>query len=149
MTEPTTRTTKADLLRMTQRALDALYRETPAPGAVPTGDTRGTVVVCPSTWLAGPLRAISRRLAWQGKVFNPATGMLVNKITPLRLRRIRAKVYIGESWLDGAPATIIDYSRTSIVARMVRDEVREVAPHLWLGKVFLWRWHAVDFLLED
>jgi len=150
MTERHARRTKADVLRLSQKELDALYREVREPGTTPTGDTQGTVLALPGTAFGAPLRALARLLVWQGKVFAPASGDLKNKVTPLRLRSIRALVYAGDSSLDrGGEATIIDYSKTSFVARFIRDEIREVGPHLWLGKVFVGKWHAIDFLLED
>jgi hypothetical protein len=147
--EPNTRMTKADVLRLSQRQLDDLYREVRVTGTVPSGDTQGTVLALPGTKFGGVLRTLARLIVWQGKVFAPAAGDLKNKVTPLSLKTIRALVYPGVSWLDGGEATIIDYSRTSIVARWIRDEIREVGPHLWLGKVFIGKWHAIDFLLED
>jgi hypothetical protein len=91
-----------------------------------------------------------RLLFWQGKVFDPPEGTLKNKVSPLGVRAIRARVYVGDSWLDrGTEAIVLDYSRTSLVARWIRDEIREVAPGLWLGKVFVWKWHALDFTLRS
>ena len=43
---------------------------------------------------------------------------------------------------------MLDYSRTSLVARAVRDELREVSPGVYLGLVFLGRWHVLDFALD-
>ena len=149
MTEQGTHT-KEDVLRLSQKELDALYRDVRTPGATPTGDTQGTVLALPGTAFGAPLRFLAQLLVWQGKVFAPESGDLKNKVSPLRLKSIRALVYPGESWLDrGGEATIIDYSKTSFVARFIRDEIREVGPNLWLGKVFIGKWHAIDFLLED
>ena len=142
------RMTKADLLRMSQRELDDLYRGVGEPGGVPSGNTEGTVAVLPGRRFAAPVRFLVRLIAWQGKVFDPDSSTLVNNILPPRLRLIRAQVYRGASWLDDGESTILDYSKSSRVAWFVRDEIREVAPSLWLGKVFVGRWHAIDFLLE-
>jgi len=145
---PSKTLTKRDLLKMSQRELDDLYRVVAVPGAAPSGDTQGTVAVLPGRSFAAPMRLLARLIVWQGKVIEPDGGMLVNKILPVRARLIRAKVYRGPSWIDGGEATILDYSKTSRVAWFVRDEVREVAPRLWLGKVFVGKWHAIDFMLE-
>jgi len=53
-------------------------------------------------------------------------------------------------WLDPSSGARnrYPYSRTSIVARWVRDEVRQVGPGLWLGKVFMGRWRAIDFAVR-
>lgn len=139
----------SDLMRMRQAELDALYRDVEQPGAIPAGDTLGTALVLPGRAAGGVLQKIARRLVWQGKVFDPARGTLLNKVTPFGVRAVRARVYVGESWLDrGTRAIVLDYSRTSLVAHWIRDEIREVAPGLWLGKVFVGRWHVLDFTLR-
>ena len=40
---------------------------------------------------------------------------------------------MGESWIDGKPALIMDYAETSKLFPAIRDEVREVSPGLYLG----------------
>jgi len=53
-----------------------------------------------------------------------------------------------DSWYDGKPCIVLDYSKTSIVAHLVRDEIREIAPGVYLGLVFLGRLHVLDFALD-
>lgn len=139
----------SDLLRMRQPELDELYRGIDAPGATPAGDTLGTALILPGRTAGRIAQAIARLLFWQGKVFDPGRGVLKNKVTPFGIRAVRARVYVGESWLDrGSQAIVLDYSKTSLVARWIRDEIREVSPGLWLGKVFVRRWHVLDFTLR-
>jgi hypothetical protein len=88
---------------------------------------------CPYRRLAGARAALTRAL-WHGKVFDCAGAGLVNQWCGFRA--IRAEVYYGPSWLDGRPAIVMDYSRTSKVWADVRDEVREVAPGLYLGRMY-------------
>ena len=45
-------------------------------------------------------------------------------------------MYIAPSWFDGQPAIILDYSKTSLIAHKVRDEIREVSPGTFLGIVY-------------
>ncbi|OLE23951.1 MAG: hypothetical protein AUG49_14630 [Catenulispora sp. 13_1_20CM_3_70_7] len=71
-----------------------------------------------------------------------------NLLTPFAVPAIAAAVYEAPSWHDGAPCIVLDYSRTSFVARLVHDEIREVAPGLFLGLVFLGRRHVLDFALD-
>jgi hypothetical protein len=66
-------------------------------------------------------------------VFDDAGVGLVNQW--LGVRAVRASVGYGPSWLDGGPSIVVDYAATSRVWRDVRDEVREVAPGLYLGHV--------------
>jgi hypothetical protein len=133
---------------MRQAQLDALYREAGGPGAIPEGVTEGTALPLPGTPLAGPLRQAARPF-WRGKAFDPQRGTLANRLSPLGVRAIRARVAVGDSRLDpGGRATVLDYSRTSLVARWVRDEIREVGPGLWLGAAYVGRWRVIDFALR-
>ena len=70
-------------------------------------------------------------------MFNDDNNELVNLISPLCLRAIKAKVYEDDSWIDGQRCITIDYSKTSLIARWVHDEIREVAPGLFLGLVYV------------
>jgi hypothetical protein len=79
---------------------------------------------------------------WQGKVFDRERGELLNEVSPLGLRAVRARVSLEPSWLDGARCIVIDYSDTSLVAHWVRDEIRELEPGLYLGHAY-WRRHRV------
>ena len=138
-----------ELMGMGQAELDALYRDVELPGAIPVGDTLGTALVLPGRAIGRAAGTAVRRLFWQGKVFDPTSGTLKNKVSPFGIRAIRARVDVGDSWLDrGTRAVVLDYSRTSLVARFIRDEIREVGPGVWLGKVFVFRWHALDFTLR-
>lgn len=147
MTGSPTELSLTDLLEMSQSQLDDLYRGIESAGSIPSGDTRGTALFLPGNSLGRFLGAAARPIFWQGKVFNTEGGDLKNKMSPFGAQAIRAKVYRGESWMDGDEATILDYSTTSVVASWIRDEIREIAPGLWLGKVFVRRWHALDFTL--
>ena len=94
----------------------------------------------------------ARILAWQGKVFDlfssdRQSGILVNKITPFGMKFIVAKVYRDKSWLDGRDTIVIDYSKTSFVARVIRDEIREIEPGVYLGKVWWGKKRVLDFAL--
>ena len=44
-------------------------------------------------------------------------------------------MYEADSWFDGGRAIFIDYSQTSLVARWVHDEMREIGPDIYLGLV--------------
>ena len=120
------------LLAMSTAELDAVYRQG-ASVAIPEGRIRGTAILSPGTRRT---RALSRgaRLMWQGKVFEPGQTSAVNRFFGMRL--VRAQVYQGPSWLDGQPSLILDYSQTSRVYENNRDEIRQVAPGLWLGLMY-------------
>jgi hypothetical protein len=134
------------LMRMSQAELDDLYRESPV-GVVPVGETKGTAIFAPKTLFGRIAAVIIRLFAWHGKVFDPTQEDLRNRVTPLGFKAIRAKVYVGDSWLDDGKTIVLDYSETSFVARKIRDEIREVAPGIYLGKVFWGRKRMLDFAL--
>lgn len=135
------------LTRLSQQALDELFRRSPT-GPIPSGDAQGTAIFMPGSFVATLTRLLVRWLVWKGKVFDPAGHELRNKLTPFAMRAIRAKVYVGESWLDGRKAIVIDYSKTSFLAQKIRDEIREVAPGVYLGKVWWGKRRVLDFALR-
>jgi hypothetical protein len=137
-----------ELMHRTNAALDELFRSSPA-GPLPWGNLSGTLVAFPGTALARPLARLTYLIAWQGKVMDGRQETLKNKVTPVRLRAVKARVGVADSWVDAAPCVLIDYSRTSWVARMVRDEVRLVAPQLYLGVIWLWRRRVGWFTLRE
>ncbi|WP_206429604.1 hypothetical protein [Mycolicibacterium nivoides] len=126
------------LLGYPNSALDLLFRQSEA-GPIPDGDTRGTLLAWPGTWLAKPLALLVRVIIWQGKVLDRREGVLRNKVTPFGIRLVKARLSIASSWVDDGDCVLIDYSTTSFLARMVRDEIRQVGPGLYLGVVWLWR----------
>jgi hypothetical protein len=137
-------------LNMSRKELDDIYSNSKA-GTIPDGNTYGTAILAGSPF-AHLVAAFSRIFAWKGKVFDlfcPAhqAGILLNKISPFGLRSIVAKVYLDNSWLDGRETIVIDYSRTSLVARPIRDEIREVEPGVYLGKVWWGKKRILDFAL--
>jgi hypothetical protein len=120
------------LRQMSPAELETLYRQGAAV-AIPEGPIRGTALLAPGTRRA---RAVSRgaRLIWQGKVFEPGQTTAVNRFFGMRM--IRAQVYQGPSWLDGRPSLVLDYSQTSRIYADNRDEIRQVAPGLFLGLMY-------------
>jgi hypothetical protein len=126
-------------LNKTREELDEIYRQG-EPGHIPQGDTQGTAILAGSLF-AKFVAALGGLFAWQGKIFDifaadGHSGVLVNKITAFSLTFIVAKVYRDKSWLDGKETIVIDYSKTSFFARVIRDEIREIEPGVWLGKVW-------------
>ncbi len=139
--------TVAELMKMTQEQLDELFLQAPA-GEIPSGEAKGTAIVAPGTRFTDEIATFVNHFAWQGKVFDPAKGVLRNKILPFGLSAILAKVYKGPSWMDQKECIVLDYSETSLVAHWIRDEIRLVAPGTYLGKVFWSKKRLIDFALE-
>ena len=135
------------LLHMTQIQLDDLFRASPA-GPIPQGDADGTAIIAPDTPISDTTAGLVHLFAWQGKVFDPATGTLRNKILPEGDKAIVAQVYRGASWFDGKECIVLDYSRTSLVAHWIRDEIRLIGPNFYLGRVYWKQKSLIHFALQ-
>ena len=137
----------AQLLGLRRAELDDLFARSDA-GPVPDGAYSGTVILPLD---AAPLRGLAAaagRLAWRGKVFDAGARRVINRVLPFGVRAVAAEVRRGPSRLDGRECIVLDYSRTSLVARGVRDELRLLRPGLYLGRAY---WHGLrvtDFALE-
>ncbi|MEN3361170.1 MAG: hypothetical protein V7637_5152 [Mycobacteriales bacterium] len=140
-------TTSSTLARTTRRELGALFRSGTA-GDIPDGRGRGSVLLGTGGRLGQLVAALCYLLVWRGKVVDAKAGRLKNILTPAAVKAIEAAVYEAPSWYDGEPCIVLDYSRTSFVARKIRDEIREVRPGLFVGLVFWRRWHVLDFALD-
>ncbi|MET8560724.1 hypothetical protein ABZV75_08935 [Streptomyces flaveolus] len=128
--------TETDLLKIGDAGLMEIFRASP-PGDIPKGPTEGTGIVrWGGNWVAQPLAWLVRMTLWRGKVFDPE-GYLSNRMTAFDVLAIVAQVYVGPSLMDQQDCIVIDYSKISLVARGVRDEIREVEPGLFLGVVWL------------
>jgi hypothetical protein len=137
----------SQLLKMSQAELDALFTASP-PGEIPNGEANGTAIVAPGTTYTNEIAQFINHFAWQGKVFDASKGVLKNKILPFGLNAIIAKVYKGPSWLDQKECIVLDYSETSLIAQWIRDEIRQIGPGLYLGKVYWNRKRLIDFALQ-
>ena len=145
-------TTVKTWLSNSREELDEIYRNA-KPGNIPSGDTQGTAILAGSS-LAKIVALLARFLAWQGKVFDlfcgdGKAGVLVNKISHFGFKFIVAKVYRDKSWLDEKDTIVIDYSRTSFGAKVIRDEIREIEPGVYLGKVWWGKKRILDFALTQ
>jgi hypothetical protein len=123
------------LLHTSGPQLDDLFRRSPSD-RIPAGSGDGTVIFAPNSPLATITARLVRLLAWKGKTFDSGTGSLQNRMGPLGTPAIPAKVYRATSWLDAKPAVILDYSGSALVARRIREEIREAAPGVFLGIVY-------------
>jgi hypothetical protein len=117
---------------MSPAQLDAVY-QMGAAAPLPEGRIRGTAILSPGTRRT---RMLSRgaRVMWQGKVIEPGQNTAVNRFFGMPI--IRGQLYYGTSWLDGRSSLILDYSQTSVVYADNRDEIRQVAPGLFLGLMY-------------
>ncbi|MFO0808122.1 MAG: hypothetical protein U0746_05830 [Gemmataceae bacterium] len=121
------------LIRMSRCQLLDLYHAGTA-AAPPVGFVRGYPIFEPGRRLT-VMRTHATRLLWQGKEFNCQGDTMVNHVVGAKM--VHAAVFPGESWFDGAPTLVFDYQCTSKLFSGVRDEVREVAPGVFLGLTYL------------
>lgn len=128
--------TDSVLLQKDGHALEEMFMAAKA-GDIPVGRTDGRAHLVPGTLENESLSRLIYLFAWRGKTFDLDGTMLSNRVTALDLSAIRAKVYRGPSWLDREDCVVLDYSRTSFVASAVRDELREIAPGVHLGLIWL------------
>jgi len=135
------------LLKMSQAELDALFTGS-AAGKIPNGEAQGTAIIAPGTTYSAEIASFISHFAWQGKTFDAKNGTLKNRLTSFGFNAIIAKVYKGPSWLDGKECIVLDYSETSIVAGWIRDEIRQIGPGLYLGKVYGGKKRLIDFALK-
>jgi hypothetical protein len=134
------------LLKMSQAQLDELFTNS-AAGDIPNGEAQGTAIIAPGTTYSTDIAHFINHFAWQGKNFDAQKGVLRNRILPFGINAILAKVYKGPSWLDGKECIVLDYSETSLVAHWIRDEIRQLGPALYLGKVYWDKKRLIDFAL--
>ncbi len=139
--------TVPQLLKMSQAQLDELFKKS-SVGKIPNGEADGTAIIAPGTKFSKEVARFINHFAWQGKVFDAKKGVLKNRILPFGLNAIIAKVYKAPSWLDRKQCIVLDYSETSLIAKWIRDEIRQIGPRLYLGKVYLGKKRLIDFALK-
>jgi len=139
--------TVPELLKMSQTELDDLFKKSD-PGPIPDGAAEGTAIIAPGTVYSHEIAKLVNLFAWQGKTFDAKHGVLRNRILAIGLNAIVAEVYKGPSWLDGKECIVLDYSKTSLVAQWIRDEIRQVGPKTYLGKVYWDKKRLIDFALQ-
>jgi hypothetical protein len=135
------------LLTMSQKELDDLFTQS-SPGEIPDGEAQGTAIIAPGTTYTADLATLISHFAWQGKTFDAKKGLLKNRILPFGFNAIIARIYKAPSWLDSKECIVLDYSDTSVVAQWIRDEIRQIGPGLYLGKVYWSKKRLMDFALQ-
>lgn len=88
------------------------------------------------------IRRISRSptFVWKGKAFSAHSDTVGEGINRTVIgERYRFDLRIEQSVIDGAPCVLLDYDRRDNpwFIRIIRDELRMVAPGLWMGPAIL------------
>jgi hypothetical protein len=139
--------TAAQLLSMSQQQLDDLFSSSPA-GDIPNGEANGTAIIASGTTFSPEIAGVINIFTWKGKTFDAAHGTLTNRILAFGLNAIVAQVYKAASLFDGKECIVLDYSKTSLVAEHVRDEIRQIGPGMYLGLVYWNNKKTIDFALQ-
>lgn len=143
------------LAGLTPGALDALYGQATTPVlSEMRGHLEGRMLAVPvlPRFLAGPLRRFAawRHFPWRGKSFSfreAGREEGINRVFGDRHPRrwFPFGTFVAPSRAGAFDAVQLDYDRPSNpgLIRAIKDEVREVAPGLYLGLAyFLWRGRA-------
>ena len=155
-----------DLSALNVDELDALYRQgrMPASFKALNRTSKGRMLAIRNldrTFLFSPISAFSKLslFPWDGKSFNAtsdSTGDGINRINLLaKLNWFPFKTRVEASVIDGKDCIYLDYEQPGnpfFIAK-IRDELREVAPGLFLGPA-MWKtgnnsaelvlWFAID-----
>ena len=135
------------LLKLSKEQLDELFGKSES-GPIPDGQATGTAIVAPGTTFTPEIAEAVSLFVWQGKTFDGPHGVLRNRITALGVNAIVAEVYKGPSLFDKQECIVLDYSKTSLVAKWIRDEIRLVAPQIYLGRVYWNNKPVLHFALQ-
>jgi transposase len=139
----------ASLRQMSFEELNELYRAGKRPSTI--SDLDGDAIGAMLAWRSprgGPLAWLLRTFGassvfpWEGKTFKGTSdrGEGINRINLLGKRRwLQFGTRFDKSFLDGEPTFVLDYARPGNppLIRQIVDEVREVAPGLYMGPAAL------------
>jgi hypothetical protein len=139
----------AALRRMSYAELDELYRNARRPDFISDvdGHARGAMLAWRRPRI-GPIAlwlrvfGASTAFPWEGKSFQGTSdeGTGINRVNFFGKRKwFPFKTRFDKSFLDGKPTFVLDYSGPGNppLIRSIVDEVREVAPGLYLGPAAL------------
>jgi hypothetical protein len=119
------------LKKLTLCELDRLFDPAPA-GQIPVGYTRGQVLVMVDAKLP-KLQACFASTIWRGKTFD-ADGSYINQWPGFEA--LRGQAELGVSWHDGKPCLVLGYPDGTPLFGNLRDELREIAPGLYLARLY-------------
>jgi hypothetical protein len=124
-------TSLAQLSCLGPAELDRLFCAAGA-GRVPLGHAHGRVLLM----LDAPHPQARARLAgtvWKGKYFLD-DGSFINQW--VGFQALHSRAVHGPSWCDGQPCIVMEYPRGTPVFANSRDELREIGPGLYLGRIY-------------
>jgi hypothetical protein len=120
------------LQRMSPAELDALFRQSEL-GKPFAGVYKGRLLYLTDKNLP-KVKVRLANIPWSGKMARE-DGYFTNRW--LRdINWIDSHYVIGPSWVDGKPAVIMEYAPGTPLFANMHDELREVAPGLYMGPVY-------------
>jgi hypothetical protein len=122
-------TPATELRRGTPCDWEALFRQGTADCA-PAGPTDGTVLYADGK--LPRLKARTQGIAWKGKNFH-GDGSFTNRWLG-GIQAVSSGVRVEPSRFDGLPCLVMQYAPNAPIFGNVRDELRQIAPDLWLGR---------------
>ena len=99
----------------------------------PVGAYRGDILLFTDFYRCPKLSRRLSGLAWKGKHFEEG-GTFINQFASGKA--LRSCVGAGSSWLDGQPAVVLEYADGTPLFGTTRDEIRQVAPELYVVMLF-------------
>ena len=123
--------TLASLKKLGECELDRVFEQA-LPGEIPVGRVRGQVLLMTDAKLPR-FRACLANSIWKGKQFDEC-GEFINQW--LGFKALRGKAEPGISGYDGKPCLVFAYPPGTPVFANTYDEVREVAPGLYLARLY-------------
>lgn len=129
--EPGCLVTMHQLKRMSLCELDRLFEQS-SPGATPHGYGRGQVLLM-TDYHFPKLRARMTSCVWKGKHFEDC-GEFINQWPGFKA--LRGHGELGVSWHDDKPCLVLAYPPGTPIFGNTRDELREVAPGLYLARLY-------------
>lgn len=130
---------------LTDAQLSTLYASRTTAGPIPSASTPGVPVLGTGLAILRPGNNMLNGFAanfWDGKTFRTNNGVttLNNRLASGLRNEISAVVTeIPRSLTgDGHPSILLNYQQSDYVsARLIRDEIRQVAPGIYLGRAYL------------
>src|SRR5262245_50254375 len=101
-------------------------------GCGPHGPTRGTVLHADGKHPR--FKARLQGILWKGKTFHD-DGTFTNRWLG-GVEAVSADTRVEPSWLDGQPCLTMQYAPDAPIFGNVRDELRQIAPDVWLGRSY-------------
>ncbi len=124
--------TACDLKRMCAAELEQVFAVGKVSGT-PVGPLSGRVLLVVSS-RSPRLRAQMMNAVWKGKLFFP-DGTLTN-LWFCGIQTSPGCSTIEPSWFDEKPCIVLEYPPGTLVFANAHDELREIAPGLFLGRFY-------------